>query len=612
MALSDVAVRQAKATNKNRELSDSDGLSLFVPVTGHKAWHYRYVFAGKRTRLSLGLYPEVSLLEARRLRDKARAHLAKGLNPRNERERERYAVTIAGEHTFQSIYDRWLDHRRLSLDDAPRGTLQQIESRFEADVFPLLKHLTIVEVTRPHLLDIIARIEKRGSLSMAEKMRTWFGQLFRYARVVVPGMTENPATDLDVVAVPLPPVNHNPFLRLPELPEMLQSLRKYGGRQDTQLAVRLLLLTGVRTGELRFATPEQFDLERGLWIIPVTRLKQREKLKRNKRQRISDIPPYIVPLSLQAKEIVQHLMDELRPAQVYLFAGQRSIKRPISENTTNTALKRMGYEGRLTGHGIRATISTALNELGYLSKWVDAQLSHADPNQVSAIYNHAEYVEQRRVMMQDWADRLDLLEQNHVELAGKHLTVTLQGLPMSSDPASARSPIVSMIRPIVVVEAEEKATPAVSAARHRLSAVAMPDYAKPKPSDLQLERRRLLEIFEAPHNLRAEDYAKLVGKSRRWVSYEIQARHLLALSVGHRGVRVPDWQLDPLKGRLVRMVLAGTSSSLDTWAIYDALTRPLEALQRKPPIDAVTVSNLDFVTALVCDSVVAALRLETA
>jgi len=176
--------------------------------------------------------------------------------------------------------------------------------------------------TRAHLLTIIGKVEKRGSMSVAEKLRTWFEQLFTYASVVVPNMGENPAKDLDVVAMPLPPVENNPFLRMHELPAMLQTLRKYRGRLRTQLGVRLLLLTGVRTGELRYATPDQFDLDQGLWVIPVAKLKQRKQLTKKKRQRFSDIPPYIVPLSLQAQEIVRHLLETRKPSQVYQLMQQ--------------------------------------------------------------------------------------------------------------------------------------------------------------------------------------------------------------------------------------------------------------------------------------------------
>jgi len=173
--------------------------------------------------------------------------------------------------------------------------------------------------------------------------------------VKIEGLEHNPASDLDVVALPKPPVSHNPFLRMDELPALMTALRNYGGANQTRLGLRLLLLTGVRTGELRLATP-----------------------------------------------------DQVLPAQRYLFAHRSDLTKRISENTLNGALRRMGYADQLTGQGMRATISTALNEIGYPKVWVDAQLSHADPDKVSAAYNHAQYVEQCRTMMQDWANRLDL------------------------------------------------------------------------------------------------------------------------------------------------------------------------------------------------------------
>lgn len=263
--LSDLMARQAKATGKPYSLADFDGLYLYVSAIGSKVWHFRYSWLGKRERITFGGYPALSLKQARDLREEARALLAKDINPHSERKRKRHVIVLAGEHTFQAIYDKWLAHRSLSLENEGRqSTPKQIGRVFAKDVFPVLRHLTIYDVTRAHLLDIIGRVEKRGSLSVAEKLRTWFSQLFTYASVVVPNMGDNPAKDLDVVAMPLPPVENNPFLRMPELPAMLQTLRKYSGRLNTQLGLRLLLLTGVRTGELRYATPDQFDLERGL------------------------------------------------------------------------------------------------------------------------------------------------------------------------------------------------------------------------------------------------------------------------------------------------------------------------------------------------------------
>jgi len=594
MALSDLVIRQAKASDVLYTLPDGDGLGLAVAPTGRKAWHFRYYWLGKQKRISLGNYPRVSLREARALRDEARALLDKDINPHTERKRKRHATVLASEHAFMAIYRRWLAHRGLSLEEGRQTSLEQIPRMFEKDVFPVLRHMNIHDITRAHLLDIIGRVEKRGSLSVAEKLRTWFSQLFTYATVVVPEMKENPSNDLNVVALPLPPVNHNPFLRMPELPLMLQTLRRYRGRLNTQLGIRLLLLTGVRTGELRLATSEQFDLDRGLWSIPVAHLKQCKSLTTKRRKRVTDIPPYIVPLSIQAQEIIRHLLDDFKPAQVYLLPGERSLKQRISENTLNGALKRMGYEDQLTGHGIRATISTALNELGYLKKWVDAQLSHADPDKISAIYNHAEYVEQRRVMMQDWADRLDLFEQNQVEVASTPLTITLQGLPAINGQTDVASPVFNPNAPQLRV-ASNPDTPVLPATVQRLPAVNL----QPPPSEIQREHLQLLDMFEAPHNLPVADYAKLIGKSRRWISYEIQAGNLLSLHLGNRGQRVPDWQLDPVKRKLVQAVLKQVPTGLDNWNIYRALLQSYDELGQRSAIEAVRSTNVSLIARLV-------------
>ncbi len=240
------------------------------------------------------------------------------------------------------------------------------------------------EIKRPDLLDVLEKIEKRHAFTTAEKCRTWLHQVFRYAWVKVPDLEQSPASDLDVVAAPKPPVTHNRFLRMGELPELLHKLREYKGKLQTQLGLRLLLLTGVRTGELRLATPDQFHLDQGLWIIPPEVVKQLQLEMRKDRKLPTDIPPYIVPLSVQAQEIVSYLIEERRPAQKYLLTHRSELAERISENTLNTALQRMGYTRQLTGHGIRATISTALNEIGYPKVWVDAQLSHSDPDKVSA------------------------------------------------------------------------------------------------------------------------------------------------------------------------------------------------------------------------------------
>ncbi|HEP8937312.1 TPA: integrase arm-type DNA-binding domain-containing protein [Pseudomonas aeruginosa] len=597
MALTDFAVRQARTTGKDYTLADFDGLSLAISATGGKSWHFRYYWATQQKRMSLGTYPEVSLREARALRDEARTLLAKGINPKIDRKQKFRAACLAAEYSFKAVYLQWLAHRRLELKEGRQSTLSQIQRIFDKNVLPTLGSMSIYNVRRADLLEVIARIERRKAFTTAEKLRTWFRQLFRYALVKVEGLEGNPASDLDVVAVPVPPVVNNPFLRLEELPDLLCKLRRYEGKVTTQLGVRLLLLTGVRTGELRQATPDQFDLERGLWIIPAEVVKQLQDSARKRGKRLQDIPPYIVPLSVQAIEIVRYLLEQVKPAQRYLLAHRSDLRKRISENTLNAALKRMGYEGLLTGHGIRATISTALHEIGYLKTWVDAQLSHADPDKVSATYNHALYVEPRRKMVQDWADRLDLLEQGDVSAASAHLSIRIDGMPVlaEGDGAAVDSMAPDMM-PVVV-------SSVINTSVNRMSAVpAVPEPVAPAEvvvSDFQRERMEMLEIYEAPHNLSVVQFARLAGKSRDQINREIKAGKLLTLNVGNRGQRIPEWQLDPYKHELTRLLMIKLSGKVDSWRLHRVLVQPQEQLEGRSPINAVVADNVHEMVRMV-------------
>lgn len=417
----------------------------------------------------------------------------------------------------------------------------------------------------------MSTIGQRGAFTTAEKVRTWFNQMFRFALVKVGGLDANTASDLDVVAVSKPPVVNNPFLRLPDMPELLRKVRRYRGAITTQLGIRLLLLTGVRTGELRLATPEQFDLDQGLWIIPPEAVKQLQNDMRKKGKRPQDIPPYIVPLSVQAIEIVRYLLEEVKPAQRYLLSHRSEVKKRISENMLNGALKRMGYKDLLTGHGIRATISTALHEVGYPKPWVEAQLSHSDPNQISAAYNHAMYVEPRRKMMQDWADCLNLLEQGEIMAASAHLTIRIDGVPMldESSGESSEQGGVAMMPAVLPVMAGMPV--------HRLSAVP----ARPLPEPVV-------------------QFARLAGKSKDQINREIKAGKLLTISIGNRGQRVPEWQLDPLRQRLVQAVMK-QMKGVDSWQLYQALLQPRASLGGSA-VEAVSAANLnEVITAICCD-----------
>jgi integrase len=356
--------------------------------------------------MSLGTYPEIGLKNARELRDQARTLVAKGIDPRMQRREDKRAAASGAVKTFEVVANEWHAFKVPRLVVTRKGAAYQSRFYLDKDLIPVLGKLPVAVVTRTDVLDAVRRVEKRAALNSARKCRAWLNEIFRFA--IASGYLDiNPAADLDIVAAKEPPVKHNPMLRQRDLKAFLHTLRGFDCAGYTKSAIRILLLTGVRTGELRHATATQFDLDAALWTIPPEGVKQLRKVIRTKEG--GEVPPYLVPLSRQAVEEV-HKVHRLTGGYKLLIAGRNDPSKPISDGTVNSALKRMGYEGRLTGHGIRATISTALNEMGYSEDWIEAQLSHAGSSKVRKTYNHAEYVEQRRAMMQEWADYLDNLE----------------------------------------------------------------------------------------------------------------------------------------------------------------------------------------------------------
>lgn len=405
MPLSDTAVRQSKPKDKPFTLNDSDGLALYVSPNGTKAWHFRFSWHGKKPRISLGTYPELTLREARELRDKARSLVAKGIDPRADRRQSQYEAGARVENTFEAVANRWHSFKAQRLTDAKKGSAAQSRRYLDKDLIPALGKYPIADIKRADVLKTVRSIEGRGALHVAEKCRGWLNEIFRYA--IAEGVSEiNPAADIDIVAAVQPPVQHNPYLKREEVGEFLQKVRASKMSVLTSSAIRLMMLTGVRTIEVRNASPGQFDLDGAIWRIPPEGVKQ---LRSRVRTESGEIPHYLVPLSRQAVDLVRQVLQITGRCKL-LFTGRNNPSQIMSENTINVAIKRLGYQSKLTGHGIRGTISTALNEMGYRGEWIEAQLSHADPNKVRGSYNHAEYVEQRREMMQDWADYIDTLE----------------------------------------------------------------------------------------------------------------------------------------------------------------------------------------------------------
>ena len=385
--LTDIMIKKAKAKNKPYKIADSGGLYLYVQTNGSKYWRLKYRFHGKEKVLALGVYPELSLLEARERRDQAKKLLSNGHDPSEIKKAVKREQEVLCEHTFEIIAREW-HQTKVSSWTERHG--KYVLKRMELDVFDVIGHRPITQINAPELLSMLRKIETRGALDISHRVLQACGQVFRYA--ITTGRAErNPTVDLKGALKSAPKTHYN-HLAASELPEFLAKLELYDGHLYTKLAIKLLLLTFVRTSELRGATWEEVNVEKAEWRIPAERMKKRE--------------PHIVPLSKQALAIFETLQT-LKTQSQFVFPGQNNHKRCMSENTMLYAIYRMGYHSRATGHGFRATASTILNENGFRSDVIERQLAHAERNKVRASYNHAQYLSERREMMQFWADYVD-------------------------------------------------------------------------------------------------------------------------------------------------------------------------------------------------------------
>ncbi len=387
--LTDSAIKTAKPTDKPYKLTDGQGLYLEVMPTGSKLWRLKYRYADKEKRLAFGIYPAVSLQQARQRRTEARELLADGVDPGTERKAAKQAQKVDGV-TFEALALEWYAY------NSPRwaeSTSYKAKLYLENDLIPGIGSRPVKSITRPELVALVRKVEARGTLNAAGKIRQWLHQIYRFG-LATGAVDSNPATDLDVVAAPAKAARHHPHVTFAELPELLANIDSTNINTLTRCAIRLLTLTAVRPGELRAAPWSEFDLEAATWTIPKERMKARR--------------PHVVPLPRQALAILRQL-QEITGHYPLVFAGQQNPARPMSENTVNKALRLMGYEGRQTGHGFRHLLSTELNGRGYNKDWIERQLAHGDTDEIRATYNHAAYLEQRREMMQAWADSIDAL-----------------------------------------------------------------------------------------------------------------------------------------------------------------------------------------------------------
>ena len=389
MKLNARQVDAAKPREKAYKLADGAGLYLEVVPSGSRYWRMKYRFNGKEKRMAFGVYPTVSLAQARALRDEAKKKLAEGIDPSFAKKEEKLVRDVQLNNTFQAVALEW---HGTKVSRWSEGYASDIMEAFNKDIFPYIGQQPVNEIKPLVLLNVLRRMESRGATEKAKKVRQRCSEVFRYA--IVTGRAEyNPAADL-TSAMSGHESKHYPFLTVEELPDFFKALSGYTGSPLVVLAARLLILTGVRTGELRGALWSEFDLEIAVWEIPAGRM----KMKR----------PHLVPLSTQALEILQQL-KVMSGQYPLVFPGRNDPRKTMSEASINQVFKRIGYTGKVTGHGFRHTMSTILHEEGFNTAWIETQLAHVDKNAIRGTYNHALYLEGRKEMMQWYADYIKCL-----------------------------------------------------------------------------------------------------------------------------------------------------------------------------------------------------------
>ncbi|MGJ3354347.1 tyrosine-type recombinase/integrase [Providencia sp. Je.9.19] len=390
MKLTVKQIDSSKPKEKDYKLSDGGGLYLLVKTNGGKYWRLKYRIDGKEKLLAIGIYPTVTLADARRKRDDAKRLLADGIDPNQQRKEQKQASKIDSVNTFKNIALEWYEGRK---DRWSVGYRYDMMDAFEKDVFPYIGNRPIAEIKPMELLEVLSIMEKRGATEKLKKVRQRCGEVWKYA--IITGRAEyNPAPDLASAFVPHKR-EHYAHLSVSELPEFLSSIDKYMGSQIVRVALRVLILTGVRPGELRKAEWSEINFDTGVWEIPAEKMKMRR--------------PHIVPLSEQVIDLLKQI-HPISGSYQYIFPSRTDYRKHISDMALNTMIRRMGYSGRATGHGFRHTMSTILHEQGYNTAWIETQLAHVDKNSIRGTYNHAQYIDGRREMLQWYADYMGALE----------------------------------------------------------------------------------------------------------------------------------------------------------------------------------------------------------
>ncbi|HEM6864094.1 TPA: integrase arm-type DNA-binding domain-containing protein [Providencia rettgeri] len=401
MALTDTKVRAAKPDEKAYTLTDSDGLFLYIHPNGSKYWRFRFRFGGKQHLMAFGVYPEISLADARERRDSARKQVALGIDPR-ELKKELKEEQQKEFNTFEKVARDWHATNKKWSEGHSHRVLKSLED----NIFAAIGKRNIAELKTRDLLEPIKAVEMSGRLEVAARLQQRVTGIMRYA--VQSGLIDyNPAQDM-AGAVATGKRVHRAALELKCLPEFLQRIDDYKGRPLTKLAVKLTLLVFIRSSELRFARWDEIDFDNAMWTIPAEReaIEGVKHSHRGSKMRT----PHLVPLSQQAIEILKQIY-QFSGNHDLIFIGDHNPRKPMSENTVNNALRVMGYDTKteVCGHGFRTMACSSLIESGLWSKdAVERQMSHQERNSVRAAYIHkAEHIEERRLMVQWWADYLD-------------------------------------------------------------------------------------------------------------------------------------------------------------------------------------------------------------
>jgi integrase len=391
--LSASAVSNAKPRDKAYKLADAGGLYLQVMPNGSRYWRWKYRLGGLEKRLAIGVFPDVTLGQARAARDRARLLVREGRDPSAEKRRAKQARAAAAVDTFEAIGREW-----LASQDVAEVTATKSRWVLETFLFPDLGKRPVREITPRELLDVLRKVEKTGKLETAKRARIKAGQVIRYA--ILEGKADSDPTLSLRGALKAPQVKHHAAITEPAgVGELLRAIDGFTGQFPTVCALKLTPLVFVRPGELRRAEWREFDLDGALWSIPGARMKMKEA--------------HLVPLSTQAVAILREL-HALTGRGRFVFPSVRSSQRPMSENTITGALRRLGYTGdEMTAHGFRALARTILHErLGWRPEVIEHQLSHAVPDALGTAYNRTKFLQDRERMMQNWSDYLDALRTN--------------------------------------------------------------------------------------------------------------------------------------------------------------------------------------------------------